>query len=107
MAKKKELQKGVTQEALSFVKREYQLILDNQNLSPVKAFRKKANEIQDISISGKTLKKVFEGIHVHVDTIKGIIEGLGEETIFVNGQISINEKDVHSKRVSEVDSEKV
>lgn len=85
-------QKGVTRKALAIIKKEYQNILDDQKITPKKAFAMRANTIKGIAISGRTLRKIFTGEHVHVNTIESIIESLGKELVLNNGKIDIEDE---------------
>jgi len=85
-------QKGVTKEALSVIKDKCLSMLDKQGLTLKKAFRKKKGEIGNISIGGTTLRKIYDGDHVHTDTITNIILELGESVRLEKGLICIAEK---------------
>ena len=74
-------QRGVTQRANNFVVTRYQSILDKQLLTQKEAFDKPANTIEGISMSGRTLRKVFNFQQVHVNTYKRSIEQFGEKWI--------------------------
>ena len=83
-------QKGVTKEALGFVKNGYQSLLDGQMIRPKEAFKMKASELKDINISGRTLRKIFKGDSVSIDTITNSIEQFGKKWILKNGEIDID-----------------
>lgn len=85
-------QKGVEKLALKLIKDKYLSILDKQGMSLKKAFRKKKGEIENISIGGTTLRKIYDGNHVHTDTITNIILELGESVRLEKGLICLAEK---------------
>lgn len=87
-------QKGVTRRVISMIKKEYVLILDSQGLTPTKAFAMPANSIKGIRISGRTLRKIFNGKQVHIHTISKIVTSLGRICFLRNGILDIsNEKE--------------
>ena len=90
-------QKGVKKEALELIKAEYQTILDSQGLTPTMAFVKKANEIESIAISGRTLYKIFKGQHVHVNTISTILLSLGKVIAIEDGMVNIAKEIEHEQ----------
>ena len=100
-------QKGVTKEALSIIKNEYQIILDSEGLTHTKAFVKPANSIRDISISGRTLRKIFNGKQVHINTITMIIKELGKEWFLNNNKIDIKNEADNSSSTGATDGEAV
>ena len=67
-------QKGVTKEAIKTLKTECLKVLDNLELQPKYAFLKKKDELKPIEVSGRTLRKLFKGEHIHTNTILSIID---------------------------------
>jgi len=92
MKLKQRKQKGVSAEALEFIKSEYLSLLDNYGFTVVSATRQASNTIKGITVSGKTLRKIFEGVHIHTKTVKSIILELGETVSIENGLICVAEK---------------
>lgn len=100
-------QKGASKEALSFIKKEGEALVNKQGLTITKAFNMKKGAIQGLTLSGRTLRKVFEGIHIHTNSIEQLITELGGKFIIIKGKISIKneeeaaeETDIHSEAVS-------
>ena len=85
-------QKGVTQRANDFVVSNYQSILDSQLITQKEAFDKPANTIEGITMSGRTLRKVFNFQQVHVNTYKRCIEQFGKEWILTDNKIDIEDE---------------
>ena len=82
-------QRGVTKEANDFIVMQYQAILDNKLITQKEAFLKNANEIEGVTMSGRTLRKVFNFQQVHVNTYKRSFEQFGKEWILTDNKIDI------------------
>lgn len=86
-------QKGATKEAIDFIKKECLGIFDTMVLTQGQAFNLDKGKINRITISGRTLRKIFENEHIHTNTIKATIKELGGKVCMINGKIDIeNEK---------------
>lgn len=85
-------QKRVTRSAMFIIKVGCLNILDKQLLTSERAFVKKKGEIKNISVSGRTLRRIFDGEHVGLTTIETLIKEIGREHILVNGQIDIKDE---------------
>jgi hypothetical protein len=85
-------QRGVTKRANAFIVMCYQKLLDKELLTQKEAFEKKANEIEGISMSGRTLRKIFNFHQVHVNTYKRSIEQFGKNWILTNNKIDIEDE---------------
>jgi len=86
-------QKGVTKEALSFVKKHSEELVNKQGLTLKKAFYKCAGGIEGLTLSGRTLRKVFEGVHIHTNSIELLIKELGGETFLNKDKIDIKNEE--------------
>lgn len=85
-------QKRVTKNAMFIIKMGVTTIMSDQLLMPEEAFVKKKGEIKNISVSGRTLRRVFDGEHVGLSTIKSLIKSIGKKHILVNGKIDIEDE---------------
>jgi DNA-binding Xre family transcriptional regulator len=83
-------QRKVSKEAIKIIKTGLKSVFDKNLLSLTRAFRAKKGEIKGISVSGRTLEKIFHGHHIHLNTIKKICDELGEVAEMENGVIYIN-----------------
>lgn len=82
-------QRGVTKKAMKFVIDSYSLLLDKHRIPQKEAFDYKANTIEGIPMSGKTLRKMFNGHHVHANRYRDSIERFGKDWILTDSKIDI------------------
>jgi uncharacterized protein YjlB len=82
-------QRGVTKQANELIVVQYQKILDTQLLTHNEAFLKKKHEIKGVNMSGRTLRKIFNFHHVHINTYKRAFEQFGKEWILTDNKIDI------------------
>ena len=82
-------QKGVTGRAISILKKECEKEFEFLNLTKKQAFVMPALSLGKISASGRTIRKVFNGVHVQESTIRKLIEVFGFEQSIYNGKIDI------------------
>lgn len=84
-------QQGVNKSDMSFLIKGIKAILDSENITPKAAFNKKIGGIKGISVSGRTLRRMFDGEHLHVNTIRKIIkDDLKQKTFLENGILNID-----------------
>ena len=82
-------QQGVSKVTLNTLKTECLKVLDNLELQPKYAFLKKKDELKPIEVSGRTLRKLFKGEHIHTNTILSIMETFKLNHTINNGLIDI------------------
>ena len=87
------IQTGVTKRAVEFIKKECGPLLDKQLLTLAKAFNRPRHGIDTITISGRTLRKIFNNEYVHPNTIENTIKELGGKIILINGKIDIEHEE--------------
>lgn len=85
-------QNKVTKKAITKIIKYCQKALDDQKLTQAKAFEYKSGEIKGISISGRSLRKIFTGERIHINTITKTMKDLGIEWIINNGKIDIEDE---------------
>ena len=78
-----------TKKVYSYLEKEYQNIIDKALLRKEKVFLQKKDTVKGISISGATLRKIYEGKYIHENTIIKSLKQFNKEWDFKNGKIDI------------------
>ena len=95
-------QKGVTPWAMAVIKTGCKKQFDDLNLTPNEAFIKPKKSLGMITVSGRTLRKIFQNEHVHVNTISKLIEELGKKKCITNGKIDIKDEEQENNNIEPI-----
>lgn len=90
-------QKGVTKRALIAIKKACEKEFESINLTKVEALVKPKKSLGRIEASGRTLRRLFNGEHVRVSTIRSLITQLGLTQSIYNGKIDIKQEEEHGQ----------
>ena len=82
-------QKGVTAEAIKAIKKSCKEQFDDLNISDTEAFVKPKGSLGDITFSGRTIRKIFNGEYIRPATVRKLMDELKLDRCITNGKIDI------------------
>jgi hypothetical protein len=80
-----------TKKTMSFIQKRYKEVVIKEKTTLEKVFLTKKGAVNGVTVSGATLRKMFNGQYVHFNTIAKVLEEFNKEwDLDKNGKIDID-----------------